>query len=555
MAYSLEAGRHAASVSAHREALQHFSQAYDLLQADGDREESDAIVESLEGRAGAEWALGLWQPLVETCERLLARAADPLLRARARGWIGHAKQRMGDTETAVLECDTALAELQAAPQLPEVTTARLRLLTDKAYLLFLRGRFAEQAEIGAEMLSAAEALGSSRPLEWSHNVLALAAMGRGQVDEALGHFEQFRDAAARSNDHLDLAMAHSNLGIQHQYAGDFAQARIELERAVELCREAAAEHRAINTMQRLGWALLGEGDLEAALHQGEYACALASRAADRWAADCHDLLGTIAVLQANWTRANDAFEEALRLRERGPHVVGRVETLIGLGLARQRSGDWPGARGHFEEALVTASEIDPSPWLVSAQRHLGRLLWYLGDPIGPDLVRAAVDLAETMPRSIEHGPTLIASVEVGLWRDDRAGAIGALERALSTGLTVEHRIEALCALALALREAGDRGAARERLAEAGALAETLGAPRTGWLVDWTRGLIAARRWGSPGRRRRLRGGGRPGARGRPSPRAGAGARTPRRRAGHRPGPRRVDAGGGPRDQPPARHPP
>ena len=201
------------------------------------------------------------------------------------------------------------------------------------------------------MLPAAEALGRPKPTEWSHNVLALAAMGRGQVDEAIGHFDQSRSLAERSNDQLDLAMAHSNLGIQHQYAGDFARARAELERAIELCREAVAEHRAINTIQRLGWVLLGEGDLRSALRQAEYARVLASRAADRWVADCHDLLGTVAALQADWTTAIDSFEEALRLRERGPHVVGRVETLLGLGLARQRSGDWPGARADFAEAL------------------------------------------------------------------------------------------------------------------------------------------------------------------------------------------------------------
>jgi tetratricopeptide (TPR) repeat protein len=242
---------------------------------------------------------------------------------------------------------------------------------------------------------------------------------------------------------------------------------------------------------------LGEGNLDAALRQGEYACALASRAADRWAADCHDLLGTIAVLQADWPRAIDEFEEAQRLREHGPHVVGRVETAVGIGLARQRSGDWIGARGHFEEALVTASEIDPSPWLLSAQRHLGRLLCSLGDPAGPDLIRAALDLAETMPRSIEYGPTLIAGVEAGRWRDDRTGAIDALERALTAGLTVEQRIEALCALAVALRDTGDRAAAQERLAKAHALATTLGVPRSLWLVDWTHGLVAAANADSP----------------------------------------------------------
>ena len=50
LTYSLEAGRHAASVSAHREALQHFSQAYDLLQADGQDGEDDADARSA-GRA------------------------------------------------------------------------------------------------------------------------------------------------------------------------------------------------------------------------------------------------------------------------------------------------------------------------------------------------------------------------------------------------------------------------------------------------------------------------------------------------------------------------
>ena len=94
LAYSLEAGRHAAGVSAHREALQHFSQAYDLLQANGEHDEADAIVEALEGRAGAEWALGLWQPLVETCERLLARTADPL-RAGAERAAGSATPGSG----------------------------------------------------------------------------------------------------------------------------------------------------------------------------------------------------------------------------------------------------------------------------------------------------------------------------------------------------------------------------------------------------------------------------------------------------------------------------
>ena len=493
LTYSLEAGRRAASVSAHRESLQHFSQAYDLLQADdadGIGGEAEATVEALEGRASAEWALGLWLPLVETCERLLDRTADPLRRARARGWIGHARQRTGDTAMAVLECDNALTELQAAPRLPEVTATRLRLLTDKAYLLFLQGRFGEQSTIGEEMVPAAEELGRPKPIQWAHNVLALAALGRGQVDEALGHFDQSRAVAERANDQLDLAMAHSNLGIQHQYAGDFSLARAELERAIELCRAEAAEHRAINTSQRLGWALLGEGDLRSALRQAEYARTMASQASDRWAADCHDLLGTIAGLQCDWQAAIEYFEQALHLRERGPHVVGRVETLLGRGLVRQRTGDWTGARADYVAALDLASGIDPSPWLVSARRHLGRLLCDLGEPEGPDLVGAALELAQTMPRSIEYGPALLAAVEAGHWHGDRSGAVDALERGLVAGLTVEHRVETLCTLAILLAGGGGQQPARGRLVAARTLAVTLGAPRTLYLVHWTAARVA-----------------------------------------------------------------
>lgn len=163
-------------------------------------------------------------------------------------------------------------------------------------------------------------------------------MNRGQVDEGLEHFKQFLASAEGSNDRLTQALGHSNLGIQYQFAGECSRARAHFERALEPRRDLGAEGRNVNTIQRLGWVALGEGNVEQALELGEYARDLALRTSDRWATDCFDLLGPLCTLKAEWSAAFDHFEQALRLREHGTHVVGRVETLLGLGLVYEQTG-------------------------------------------------------------------------------------------------------------------------------------------------------------------------------------------------------------------------
>ena len=480
--YSLEAGRRAAALFQDHEALEHFRRVCELADRHGVAIGLDTHLEVLEGRQTAERALGQWQQVVETSERILSLAHDPLLRARAGSSIGDARQRVGDLVAAAAACDSALAELDGVAEQPETASARLRLLSDKTYLLFLQGRYCDQAVIGAEMLPIARTLGTPEALKHAHNALALSAMGRGQVDEGLAHFGQFLIAVERSNDRLSQALAHSNLGIQYQFAGEFGPARDEFKRALELRRDLGAEVRSVNTIQRLGWVALGEGDLEQALELGEFACELAIRAEDRWAADCYDLLGTISTVKADWSAAIDHFEQARRLREHGTHVVGWVETLLGLGTVHEHTGDLFTARVRFSEALDVANSIDPSPWRVAALRHLGRLRCLLNDPEGPALVRAALALAQTMPRSIEFGPTLLAAVESGCWGDDPAGAAQALEVALSSGLTTVVRVDVLCALARLQIEIGDLTAAWGKIREAQVLVDRLHSPRSSCTV-------------------------------------------------------------------------
>jgi class 3 adenylate cyclase/tetratricopeptide (TPR) repeat protein len=488
--YSLEAGRRSASMMLHHEVLQQFSRVCELINHADVAIDLETHLEVLEGRQTAERALGRWDQVVETSERILSLAHDPLLRARTGSFISDARQRVGDFAAAEDACDSALAELDGIAEQTDTAPARLQLLSDKTYLLFLQGRYEEQAAIGAEMLPIARAIGTPRALQNAHNAVALSAMGRGQVEEGLAHFEQFLTAVERSNDRLSQALAHSNLGIQYQFAGDYGPARTEFERALELRRDLGAEVRSVNTIQRLGWVALGEGDLDKATELGEYASDLAIRASDRWAADCYDLLGTISTVKAEWSAAIKHFEQALRIREHGTHVVGRVDTLLGLGTVHQQMGDMCSARQHFADALVVASSIDPSPWLVAARRQLGQLHCLLGESQGPELVRGALELARTMPRSIEYGPTLLAAVQAGCWDAVETSAMRALERALDCGLTVVVRLEVLCSLARLQIEDGDLEAARVQIGEAEALAARLQAPRPRCLVAEAAALAA-----------------------------------------------------------------
>jgi tetratricopeptide (TPR) repeat protein len=341
------------------------------------------------------------------------------------------------------------------------------------------------------MLSIANDLGTPRAIEDAHNTLGLSAMGRGQVDEGLAHFGECLTAALLGNDRFRQALSHSNLGIQYQFAGEFEQARTHLERAVELRKELGAEGRNVSTIQRLGWVALGEGNLEQAIELGEYARDLGIRQADRWTAECYDLLGTICTIKAQWSAAIEQFEQALRLREHGPRIVGRIDTLLGLGTVYQQIGNWPRARELFTRAVEIAASIDPSPWLVAAQRQLGQLCWQLGEPEGTVLVRSALALGETMPRSIQFGPTLLAAVECGCWNGDLAGAAQALERALTCGLTTTVRIEVHCELARLRIAAGDVAEARRQVASAERLAEPLSSPRGTCRVQHAAGLAHA----------------------------------------------------------------
>ena len=490
--YSMDAGRRAVALSSHREALAHFDRACQLLERDGEPADREGWLEALEGRSNAEWALWLWQPLILDSEQILQAATDPVQRGRAHNAIGYAHQQTGDIAGAVNAFEAALTELDGAGDSPAALVPRFRLRTELGYLWFLNGRFQDMLAQGSELVRAAEAHGQPLLRFWAHNSVALAQMGRGQLDLAIEHGEVASQHATQTGDPMRLAVAEANLGIVYCFAGDLAKARPRLERAVELYHEQAAERRAANTVQWLGRVWLGLGDPARALELAELASAHATEAHDRWAADCHDLFGMVHILRAEWEDAEARFEQAMTVRSTVGHAASRVGSLLGLGVTYQRRGDWPRAREQYAAALAVAVKMDRSPFEVIARRYLGHLLYLLGDPAGIDHLEQALVLIEGMPRSVEYASMVHERAETN-WRGEPHPALRQYaEQALALEPAADLETRLHLTLSRRCTDDGDLVEARRHAEAARRLSQRLDSPLLIGLAQAADGTILAR---------------------------------------------------------------
>jgi tetratricopeptide (TPR) repeat protein/transcriptional regulator with XRE-family HTH domain len=489
--YSLAAGAGAAGSWSYREAHAHFRRACELIERGSVRVKPSRRREALEGRGRAERELALWPESIATFRALLTLTDQPVGRASARGMIASVHIHIGEIEEALAESETGLAEL-AAQTGPEAVTARLYLQQQIALVWYLQGRYSQIVELGRRMLSEAVPIDQPRALVLAHAVTAWGYMGLGEVTASLDHNELALAAARRLGDKIHLAITHENLGSQNYRGGRFAAAGEHLDRALALYAEAASELRAVNSMQHRCRVWSAEGELERARAQASLALELGSEGQDRWAADGHQIIGSIQSLRGEWAAASASFEAALRIRRKVGDMAGTIESLVALGLVDQRLGHRARAREKYEEAAGIASAIDPGPSTVLARRHLGRLRLLQGDQVGAEAeLCSALALAETIPEALEYAPTLLAMAELRCELDDLESALDFAERSLEHARPVEHRAEAHLLLASLRRRAGDRARASAHVVEATAQANRLQSPRLLSLAHLARAMVAA----------------------------------------------------------------
>jgi len=475
--YSMHAGRRAAQLSSHAEALTHFAKACDLIDADEGLGDPSTRLQALEGRGQAEADLAMWSQSQLTFRQALNLSDDPIRRAKARGRIAFTHQHRGEMRLVITECEAALSEL-AGIEGQAAAAARLYPQQLIAIVLYLEGRYHEVVRLGRTMESAAPELGPGTSTPLVQLVLGWGYMGQGQVELALAEYAPGLAAAQRSGEKVVIAAMHENIGFQEYLGGRFDSAREHLATALALYRDSASELRAVNALQHLCRVWVAEGELTRAREQLMEAVALEAEGQERWAADGHHILGQIESVRANWAAAAASFQLALNIRKQVGDTCGIVESTVGFGLVEQHAGRWDTAAAAFSEAVAVAETMDPAPCRVLALRQRGRLQLLLGDVRAAEAdVDEAATLAQTIPETLEYAPTLLAEAELCIHEGKLERALSLAKESLLRARPLEQIAEAHIALAQIYLSLGALGEAVIEAAEGLARASQLDSPR------------------------------------------------------------------------------
>jgi tetratricopeptide (TPR) repeat protein len=475
--YSLRAGRAAAALASHREALQHFDIACSLMEDPALGADTDMRVAALEGRGLAQGQQGMWQACIASYRQVLDLVSEPRARAEARQSISFALHHTVDIVGARLEAEAGLAELSGVEDRPDVAVVRLELQHQLAFLWFLEGRFRDVLQLGNEMVALAERLGEPRWLAWAHSVVGWGYMGAGRVPDALRHYELAVEAADRGGNKLDMADYRTNLGAQNYRGGRFDAAHEHLERAITIYREAASDLRSVYAQQLLGWVSIAEGNLNRAQEYADRAGALATEANDRWQADCVELNAALQCLRGDWRSARASLEQVLKMRQQVGHPAGIVDAFVALGQVAEAGEEIDAAVQAYREAVAISNSMEAGPGVVAAHRQLGLLLLRSGDAAGGAAsITHAAELAEGLPESLEYAPTLLAQAELQLRSGDAEAGLAFAQRVFDAPHTAIVGIEADVLRAELLAVLGRPIEAQRAARTALRAAEQLGAP-------------------------------------------------------------------------------
>ena len=235
--------------------------------------------------------------------------------------------------------------VDAVPQRRAISAAVFSLLLGTLTLLTWR-----QAHMYRDEETLWRATLSRNPDCWlAHSDLAAGLVEKGQLDEAIAHYE--RALTTRP----DPETGHYNLAAALTKAGKVDSAILHYREALELSPDYA------NARYNLGRVLLDKGEIDQAIDQ--YREALRLRPND---ADAHNNLGGALMKKGLRSEAIDHYEAALRLREQDADIQ------YNLANALAKSGEIDNAVVHYEKALAIR------PDHVEARYELGSALLQKG---------------------------------------------------------------------------------------------------------------------------------------------------------------------------------
>jgi tetratricopeptide (TPR) repeat protein len=182
----------------------------------------------------------------------------------------------------------------------------------------LRGGEPERAQKSFQRV-----IDASSPKGWyselcrAHRGLGEIAADAGRLRDALAQYDRVEEEyLAHVDDPRERAALHESRAWVWKSTGENVRARRDLERALDLHREAGDTVRELNVFNQLAYTFLAEGDWDATREVAEMGVELGSQTGNRAAeAGCWTTLGEVARFEGEIEEARRCYDEAERLDE------------------------------------------------------------------------------------------------------------------------------------------------------------------------------------------------------------------------------------------------
>lgn len=358
------AARHEHAAYAHEAAIEYYRRAIDFAseaQAAAGESDRGRRIEWYRGTAEALGLLARFDEAIESFERMRAAAAaagDKV--AEARAWNGRAfiEQRKGDYQGSLASAERAEELAAEAGDSPEARIERVGALVRMSDGYFRLGAAREQGELAERALEIAISLGEVglRERALSLKLLGMAHQVAGRFEEARRRKEEALEIFRRMDDIRPVGMMLNSLGETLRLEGDYAAARDRFQEALTIAREAGHRPEQILCLSNLAGARLGLREFAEAERLLRESIELAGPTGYHVLPEAYRFLAEACLGQSNTGEALDAALLALTLsRDENPDHLGHAWRVLGCVAARVGAVEFGGeswtAEDCFEESM------------------------------------------------------------------------------------------------------------------------------------------------------------------------------------------------------------
>jgi class 3 adenylate cyclase/tetratricopeptide (TPR) repeat protein len=337
------AARHEHAAYAHETAIEYYRRAIDFAseaQAVSGESDRGRRIDWYQGTAEALGLVARFDEGIEAYERMRAAAAAAGDRvAEARAWNGRAfiEQRTGDYQGSLASAERAEELAAAAGDSPEARVERVIALVRMSDGYFRMGAAREQVALAEQALEIAVSLGEAglRERALSLKLLGMAHQVAGRFEEARRRKEEALEIFRAMDDIRPVGMMLNSLGETLRLKGDYAGARDRFQEALTNAREAGHRPEQILCLSNLAGAHLGLRDFAAAERLLRESIDLAGPTGYHVLPEAYRFLAEACLGQSKDDEALEAALLALTLsRDESPDHLGHAWRVLGRVAAR-----------------------------------------------------------------------------------------------------------------------------------------------------------------------------------------------------------------------------